>query len=102
MPRTSPRLGRFGGVPQPPMGVKGRHFDSHFALSIALAPLRLLTFTATSLAQSTVDKLRQHDTELEAIRSQQRQTVSSWHSPRSLVDPSSCGGSTNSATERIV
>jgi septal ring factor EnvC (AmiA/AmiB activator) len=75
MPRTPPRLGRVGGVPQPPMGVKGQHSDSHFALSIALAPLLLLTFTTASLAQSTVDKLRQHDKELEAIRSQQRQTI---------------------------
>jgi septal ring factor EnvC (AmiA/AmiB activator) len=75
MPRTPPRLGRVGGVLQPPMGIKGQHCDSHFALSIALAPLLLLTFTTASLAQSTVDKLRQHDKELEAIRSQQRQTI---------------------------
>ncbi len=55
------------------MGVKGRHSDSHLALSIALA--LLLTLTTTSLAQSTLDKLRQHDKELETVRSQQRQAA---------------------------
>ena len=52
-----------------------RQTDSYRALGIALAPVLLLTFTSASLAQSTLDKLRQHDKELETIRSQQRQTI---------------------------
>jgi murein hydrolase activator len=52
-----------------------RQTDSYRALRIALAPVLLLTFTSASLAQSTLDKLRQHDKELETVRSQQRQTI---------------------------
>jgi septal ring factor EnvC (AmiA/AmiB activator) len=52
-----------------------RQTDSYRALGIALAPVLLLTFTSASLAQSTLDKLRQHDKELETIRSQQRQAI---------------------------
>ena len=52
-----------------------RQTDLYRALGIALAPVLLLTFTSASLAQSTLDKLRQHDKELETIRSQQRQTI---------------------------
>ena len=52
-----------------------RQTNSYRALGIALAPVLLLTFTSGSLAQSTLDKLRQHDKELETIRSQQRQAI---------------------------
>lgn len=55
------------------MGFTGRHLDSHCALRALLAPALLLTFTSALLAQSTLDKLRQHDKELEAVRIQQRQ-----------------------------
>jgi murein hydrolase activator len=57
------------------MGVDGRQNDSHRALRMALAPLLLLTFTTAPLAQANLEKLRQHDKELEAIRSQQRQVI---------------------------
>jgi septal ring factor EnvC (AmiA/AmiB activator) len=55
------------------MGASKRQSDSGRALSGLLAPILLLAFTAASPAQSTLDKLRQHDKELEAVRSQQRQ-----------------------------
>jgi septal ring factor EnvC (AmiA/AmiB activator) len=57
------------------MAASTRQTDSHFALSFALAPVLLLAITTNGLAQSTLDKLRQHDKELETIRSQQRQTA---------------------------
>ena len=57
------------------MGVDGRQNDSHRALRMALAPLLLLTFTTAPLAQANLEKLRQHDKALEAIRSQQRQVI---------------------------
>ena len=57
------------------MGVMGWRTDSHRALGILLAPALLLTLTTAPLAQSTLDKLRQHDKELEAVRSQQRQAA---------------------------
>jgi septal ring factor EnvC (AmiA/AmiB activator) len=57
------------------MGAKPRHTDSHRALSALLAPLLLLTLTTVSPAQSTLEKLRQHDNELEAVRQQQRQAI---------------------------
>ncbi len=64
-----------GGVPQGSMGVTRRQTDSHRTLSIMLAPILLLALTTAPLAQSTLDKLRQHDKELEAVRSQQRQAA---------------------------
>ena len=57
------------------MAASTRQTDSHFALSFALAPVLLLAITTNGLAQSTLDKLRQHDKELETVRSQQRQTA---------------------------
>ncbi len=57
------------------MAASARQTDSHFALSIALAPMLLLAITTNGLAQSTLDKLRQHDKELETVRSQQRQAA---------------------------
>ena len=57
------------------MGVMGWRTDSHRALGILLAPALLFTLTTAPLAQSTLDKLRQHDKELEAVRSQQRQAA---------------------------
>jgi septal ring factor EnvC (AmiA/AmiB activator) len=57
------------------MDAKQRHTDSHCALSALLALGLLLALTTTSPAQSTLEKLRQHDKELEAVRQQQRQTV---------------------------
>ncbi len=47
--------------------------DSRRALRLLLAPLLLLALPTAPLAQSTLDKLRQHDKELEAVRQQQRQ-----------------------------
>jgi septal ring factor EnvC (AmiA/AmiB activator) len=40
---------------------------------LALAPILLLSLTAPAPAQSSLDKLRDHDKQLETIRSQQRQ-----------------------------
>ena len=57
------------------MAASTRQTDLHFALSFALAPVLLLAITTNGLAQSTLDKLRQHDKELETVRSQQRQTA---------------------------
>lgn len=52
------------------------HTDSLRALALVLAPVLLLSFPASApLAQSTLEKLRQHDKELEAVRQQQRQTA---------------------------
>jgi murein hydrolase activator len=55
------------------MGSLGRQSDSYRALIIA--PLLLLTLSTAPFAQSTLDKLRQHDKELETMRAQQRQTA---------------------------
>ena len=55
------------------MGGLGRQSDSYRALIVA--PLLLLTLTTAPFAQSTLDKLRQHDKELEAMRAQQRLTA---------------------------
>jgi murein hydrolase activator len=55
------------------MGGFGWQSDSYRALIVA--PLLLLTLTTAPFAQSTLDKLRQHDKELEAMRGQQRQTA---------------------------
>ena len=55
------------------MGGFGWQSDSYRALIVA--PLLLLTLTTAPFAQSTLDKLRQHDKELEAMRAQQRQTA---------------------------
>ena len=78
-PRKSPaaRLdsGAILALLQRPMAASTRQTDSHFALSFALAPVLLLAITTNGLAQSTLDKLRQHDKELETVRSQQRQTA---------------------------
>jgi len=57
------------------MGAIKRQTDSRHALSSLLAPVLLLAFTAAAPAQSTLDKLRQHDKELEAVRLQQRQAI---------------------------
>jgi septal ring factor EnvC (AmiA/AmiB activator) len=57
------------------MGAARPQTDSVRALSALLAPVLLLALTTAPLAQSTLDKLRQHDQELEAVRSQQRQTA---------------------------
>ena len=47
--------------------------DSRRALRLLLAPLLLLALPTAPLAQSTLEKLRQHDKELDAVRQQQRQ-----------------------------
>jgi murein hydrolase activator len=47
--------------------------DSLFALILLMAPVLLLTAPSPSHAQSTLEKLREHDRELEAIRQRQRQ-----------------------------
>jgi septal ring factor EnvC (AmiA/AmiB activator) len=57
------------------MAARPRHTDSDRALSMLLVPILLLALTTASPAQSTLEKLRQHDKELEAVRRQQRQTV---------------------------
>lgn len=57
------------------MGAMGRAPDSHHILRTLLAPIVLLSLAGPAAAQSTLEKLRQHDKELEAIRSQQRQAV---------------------------
>src|SRR5687767_14994800 len=75
MAETEPGLGRISALPQASMGAMERSADSHRALSTLLAPVLLLAFTTVSTAQSTLDKLRQHDKELEAVRQQQRQTA---------------------------
>jgi murein hydrolase activator len=63
------------GLPQGSMGATKRQTDSHCTLSTLLAPILLLALTTAPLAQPTLDKLRQHDKELEAVRSQQRQAA---------------------------
>jgi septal ring factor EnvC (AmiA/AmiB activator) len=52
-----------------------RHIDSFRPAGLALAPILLLTLTAPVPAQSSLDKLRDHDQQLQTIRSQQRQTA---------------------------
>jgi septal ring factor EnvC (AmiA/AmiB activator) len=73
MTESQPGLGRISALPQASMGATERPADSHRALSTLLAPVLLLALTTISSAQSTLDKLRQHDKELEAVRQQQRQ-----------------------------
>ena len=75
IPAKPPGLGTILALPQSLMSATGRQIDSHRALSIALAPVFLLALTTAPLAQSTLDKLRQHDKELESVRSQQRQII---------------------------
>jgi septal ring factor EnvC (AmiA/AmiB activator) len=55
------------------MGDRRRHIDSFRPAGLALAPILLLSLTAPAPAQSSLDKLRGHDKQLETIRSQQRQ-----------------------------
>jgi murein hydrolase activator len=55
------------------MGDRRRHIDSFRPAGLALAPILLLTLTTPGSAQSALDKLRDHDKQLETIRSQQRQ-----------------------------
>jgi septal ring factor EnvC (AmiA/AmiB activator) len=57
------------------MGDRRRHIDSFRPAGLALAPILLLSLTAPAPAQSSLDKLRGHDKQLETIRSQQRQTA---------------------------
>jgi septal ring factor EnvC (AmiA/AmiB activator) len=47
--------------------------DSPFALILLMAPALLLTAPAATHAQSALEKLRQHDRELDTIRQRQRQ-----------------------------
>jgi septal ring factor EnvC (AmiA/AmiB activator) len=54
------------------MGAVGRTTDSYLAQG---ALLLLLALPGAAFGQSTLDKLHQHDRELEAIRSQQWQTI---------------------------
>ena len=55
------------------MAAQRQHPDSYRARSLLLVAILLSTLPTALLAQSTLDKLRQHDKELESVRLQQRQ-----------------------------
>ena len=72
MSANRPGLGRIAALRQRAM--VGRMTDSHLMRSLLLVPV-LAALSEPASGQSTLEKLRQHDRELETIRSQQRQTI---------------------------